>query len=418
MTETNTSSKRLPGPPLFFGKLYGTFLDGIRAHPLFYQVGSFILFLAFAGIAARFFLGLGATTNMNDGYPWGIWIVYDVLVGTAIGTGGFLMAIIVYIFNKWEYHTLIRSAILTAGFGYTIAGASVIIDLGRYWNFYQLLNPSIMNPHSALLEVALCIMGYTLVVWIEFLPTIIEKKDQLRVTQWAPLKALLNHIVAHPKRWNRTLIVVISLGILLPIMHQSSLGSMMVIAKTKIHPLWHAPFLPILFILSVAFMGFSVVVLESFASSFFLNRPYECHLICKIIPLIATIGVLWIGLRFSALFFEDKFQYLFSSGIYSIFFWLEIFLVVAGVVIMVLKLGKRNPQTVFMGAFLLVFSGALYRFNVYLFAFKPGHGYSYFPSIIETLGTLGFISAEILLYLLFIRVLPVVHAMPHEKKAN
>ena len=82
-------------------------------------------FLALAALALigvvfmiyRFIAGLGAVTNLSDGYPWGIWITYDVLVGTALGCGGYATAILVYILNRWEYHPVVRSALLTSVFG-------------------------------------------------------------------------------------------------------------------------------------------------------------------------------------------------------------------------------------------------------------------------------------------------------------
>ncbi len=80
---------------------------------------------------------------MSDGYPWGIWITYDVLVGTAIGCGGYAMALLVYIFNKGEYHPLVRSAVMTSLFGYALAGVSVFIDIGRYWNMLNIFNPAV-----------------------------------------------------------------------------------------------------------------------------------------------------------------------------------------------------------------------------------------------------------------------------------
>jgi Ni/Fe-hydrogenase subunit HybB-like protein len=44
--------------------------------------------------------GLGAVTNLNDGYPWGIWVVVDVVIGSAFACGGFSVAMLVYIFNR------------------------------------------------------------------------------------------------------------------------------------------------------------------------------------------------------------------------------------------------------------------------------------------------------------------------------
>ena len=73
---------------------------------------SFVLaVLALAAIAVlgiRFFFGLGAVTNLNDGYPWGLWVVADVVIGSAFACGGFSVAMLVYIFNHGHYHPLVR----------------------------------------------------------------------------------------------------------------------------------------------------------------------------------------------------------------------------------------------------------------------------------------------------------------------
>ena len=55
-------------------------------------------------IGLRFVLGLGATTNLSAGYPWGLWIAFDVVTGTALACGGYAMALMVYVFNRGKYH--------------------------------------------------------------------------------------------------------------------------------------------------------------------------------------------------------------------------------------------------------------------------------------------------------------------------
>src|ERR1051325_5482765 len=113
---------------------------------------------SFAITAWRFAGGLGPTTALSDGYPWGLWIAFDVVTGTALACGGYAMALVVYIFNKGKYPPLIRPAVLTSALGYSIAGASVIIDIGRPWTAWKLpIFVNRWNLNSALLEVALCI---------------------------------------------------------------------------------------------------------------------------------------------------------------------------------------------------------------------------------------------------------------------
>jgi hypothetical protein len=131
--------------------------------------------IALALLAWRFVFGLGSVTAMNDGYPWGLWIAFDVVVGTALATGGYAVAILVYVLNKGRYHPLVRSALVTSALGYTLGAIGVVIDLGRFWSVWKV--PIYFwnwNLNSILLEVALCISLYVLVLWVEVSPSFLE----------------------------------------------------------------------------------------------------------------------------------------------------------------------------------------------------------------------------------------------------
>ncbi|HEY7528622.1 MAG TPA: NrfD/PsrC family molybdoenzyme membrane anchor subunit, partial [Candidatus Deferrimicrobiaceae bacterium] len=140
-----------------------------------FLVSAAIFLVSVLILAWRFIVGLGPTTAMNDLYPWGIWITYDVVVGTALACGGYAVALLCYVLNKGKYHHLIRPAILTSALGYSLAGVSVIIDLGRYWNVWKVPLLWNWNRNSILLEVAICIMTYVVVLWIELAPAFLEK---------------------------------------------------------------------------------------------------------------------------------------------------------------------------------------------------------------------------------------------------
>ncbi len=382
----------------------------LAQQPLFGKIALAFVLLGLIIFLIRFFIGLGPTTNMSAGFPWGIWIAIDVVVGTAIGTGGFLMAILIYVFNKGSYHPLIRSAVMTSAFGYSIAGLSVIIDLGRWWNFYTLLLPWRWNTHSVLFEVAICILAYTIVLWLEFTPVLHEKGEDSGIMKIGFIKSIVNKLNEKKDGANKLLIVVITLGILLPIMHQSSLGTMMAIAKTKLHPLWHTPFLPILFLISIGFMGYSVVAIEALYSSFYLKRKYEVTMLRNLAPLTAALAVIWIAIRFFSLLSEGKAGLMSSSGTLSTYFWLEIIAVIIGTILMIAVKFSSSPRFIFISALFLIFGASLYRINVYIIGYNPGSNYNYVPSVMETMGTFALISAEFLLYLLFLRVLPILPA--------
>ncbi|MBP6672592.1 MAG: polysulfide reductase NrfD, partial [Bacteroidetes bacterium] len=79
----------------------------------------------------RFFHGLGASTNLSDQFPWGIWIGFDVMCGVGLAAGGFTLAAIVYIFNIKRFEPIIRPTILTAFLGYVLVIVGLMFDLGR-----------------------------------------------------------------------------------------------------------------------------------------------------------------------------------------------------------------------------------------------------------------------------------------------
>jgi Ni/Fe-hydrogenase subunit HybB-like protein len=356
-----------------------------------------------ASVTWRFVAGLGATTNLNDGYPMGLWIAFDVVTGTALACGGYAMALLVYVANRGRYHPLVRPALVTSAFGYTLGGLSVLVDIGRPWNSYKIpLFFREWNISSILLEVALCIMLYTLVLWIEVSPVFLERWQESG-------KSVLRRIaLALSPKIERALPWAIALGLLLPTMHQSSLGSLMLMAAGKLHPLWHTPLLPALFLVSCVAMGYAAVTLESCLSARAFDRPRETPMLRGLARPIALVLVGYSVLRVVDLGLAGKLGLVTRLDGFSLLFLTEmaLFLVPAAG----LLFGARAAGAGFLSAMavLVVFAGGLYRFSTFLFAFDPGEAWSYFPALPEFAVTVGFVSAEILGYLLLIKRFPVL----------
>jgi Ni/Fe-hydrogenase subunit HybB-like protein len=351
-------------------------------------------------IIYRFLFGLGAVTNLSDGYPWGIWITYDVLVGTALGCGGYAIALLIYIFNRWEYHPLVRSAILTSVFGYSLAGVAVFLDIGRYWNGYNLFLPWHVNFNSVLVEVALCIAAYVVVLWIELAPTLLEGKTDPKA-------------VETQQRLKRWLPVIVALGILLPTMHQSSLGTLMIIAGQKVSPLWQTQWLPLLFLLSAITMGFAVTVFESLLSSMAFKRPFETPLLAKVSGVMFWLVSAYLVLRFGDLLIRGQFTRIFTDGLNSLMFFIENILFLEAVIILAAPARRLNNRWLFVSAVCLLLAGAIYRFNTFLVGYSPGPGWTYFPAVPEILITLGIVAVELMAYLYFVKRYPVLPKVEH-----
>jgi Ni/Fe-hydrogenase subunit HybB-like protein len=385
-----------------------------------------LLFLSLLGlfyIVVRFTKGIGAVSNLSDGYPWGIWVAYDVAIGTAIACGGYAVAVLIYIQNRWHYHPLVRSAILTTLFGSCLAASSVVVDIGRPWNAYGFFVPSRWQPTSALFELMLCIAGYLVAQSIEFLPAILCAFQRSRQTPLRSAVSLLARCIPagvpqETPEWvrqatsylrprlNSTLICIVVAGIVLPTMHQSTLGSLMLIASTKLHPLWHSPFLPLLFLINCIYIGFAIVIIESVFGSFILAREYQSAELAALGRLIPWLTCAWLFIRVGDLIQRDQLSAVFHGDFYSGFFLAEFFLMAFGSLPLLSSENRRSPRWLFISASMMILGGALYRFNVYLIGFNPGSGWHYFPSFAEVMISVGIVSLEILGYQLLIKILP------------
>ncbi len=366
-------------------------------------VGLFAVCAVF--LAWRFAAGLGASSGMNDGYPWGLWITFDVVVGTALGCGGYAVALLVYVLNKGEYHPLVRPAILTSALGYTMASVSIHVDLGRPWLVWRIPTFSWhWNLNSALLEVALCVMTYVAVLWIELSPAFMEKWREGPDGFLKRTSDKAYPVVQKALPW------IIALGLLLPTMHQSSLGTVMLLTGPKLHPLWNTPFLPLLFLVSCLGLGYAVVVFESVLASSLLGRPRETEMLGKMAWVMVPVLSLFTLLRLGDLAVRGRLSALGTFDLYTGMFVLETVLFLAPVFMLLSERARRDAGNVFRAAMLMILAGTLYRFDTYLVAFRPGSRFSYFPTIPEVMVTIGIVTLEVILYVVLVKYFPILSA--------
>ena len=359
----------------------------------------FLVLLVVAAMAAyvlyqRLAYGLGAVTNLSDGYPWGIWIAIDLVAGTALGCAGYAIALLVYILNRGEYHPLVRPALLASLFGYTLGGLAVMIDLGRYWQGHNIFLPWLSQYNSVMLETALCIAAYITVLLIEFSPVVLERLGMKNVR----------------KRLSKVLFVFIGLGVLLPTMHQSSMGTILVILGHQLSPLWQTQLLPLMFLVSAVYMGFAIVVFEAVLSSVGFKRPMESFILGKLCTILAWMLLGYLVLRFVDLVWRDAIGYAFDGSTAAIMFWIENIVQIIALPLLFSAGDRPRPQPMFIAGSLLLVGGTLYRVNAYLIGYDPGNGWVYFPSVGEIVLTLGIFSIEIMLYIIFVKHLPILHA--------
>ena len=381
----------------------------------FFTPGVFVLIIiAVNGLVflmGRFFFGLGAVTNLNNQYPWGLWIGVDVAAGVALAAGGFTTAALGHIMHKDEYHSIVRPALLTAMLGYTFVAMGVFVDIGRW---YFIWHPLIMwNGNSALFEVGICVMIYMTVLYIEFLPIVTERF--IGKVNLPGFLSGLNKIVDKILRLldrglSKTMFVFIIAGVVLSTLHQSSLGTLMVIAGPKMHPLWQTPVLPLLFLLSAVAVGFPMVIFESLIASRSLKLKPEMHILTRLGSMIAPLLGIYLAFKIGDMFIRETFVYLTEFNTASVMFTIEmLFGVIIPLRMFLSPKVLKTPALLFTAAALVVFGVLINRINNFVVAYTPPYSTeSYFPSFGEISVTVGFVSLLVLLYRFIVINFPVI----------
>jgi Ni/Fe-hydrogenase subunit HybB-like protein len=350
-------------------------------------------FLMAGGLYAtfiRFTQGLGASTNLNDQFPWGIWISFDVLCGVMLAAGGFTLTAAVHILNIKRLHSIIRPTILTAFLGYILVCAALMYDLGKPYNIWH---PLIMrNPHSVMFEVAYCVMLYTTVLALEFSPIVLERFNLQK-----PLKVV-----------RAILIPLVICGVILSTLHQSSLGTLYLILPEKLHPFWYSPLLPVFFFLSAIAVGLAMTIFESSLSS----RHFGLHLELPVLQELGRVLVVVLGvygiLRFEDLANRGALKMAFHAGYETYLFWLEIMLAIILPLSLLVQKKVRNSATgLYLSAVLVVLGFITNRMNVSITGMEGSTGVRYFPKWSELAVTGMIIGIGFAAFGLAVKYLPI-----------
>ncbi len=360
--------------------------------------------IAFLFSGYREMTGLGPVSGMNDAYGWGIWKTFNVMVMTALGSGAFAVGIAAWIFRRKQLHSLMRVALLQSFLAYACGLQLLGIDAGRPWNFYWIMFPWNWNLHSPLAEVAVCMSVYALIpLAIENLPPLIERYWYLKPHARPRLEKLENMLHAGAP-W------IIGLAYMLPMMHQSSLGALMLLAGERVHPLWQTAWLPLLYVLAAAFMAFACVAGSVMVCCLVWKRPLDMEVLTESARITNWLLFGWMGLRVLDILFRGALLTAFRLDRFAGVFWLEMLTLGAAVYFLRQSILKQQTRPMFLGFVLTGFGGMLYRFSPTTLAFQPNPEALYFPKAIEVLVALGFIALGVVGFLLAVKKLAILPA--------
>ncbi len=353
-------------------------------------------------IVIRFAFGLSSVTNLNQEFPWGIWIGFDVVTGVALAGGAYVITFMVYILRLEKYHSIVRITVLNGFLAYVFYAGALLLDLGRPWN---VINPVIGNSFgvsSVMFLVAWHFMLYMLAEFLEFSPAIAEWLG------WKKARKILASL---------TLAAVI-FGITLSTLHQSGLGALFLMAKGKIHPLWYSEFIPILFFVSSIFAGLSMVILEgSISHKLFKHRlsseikNSHDDIVLGLAKICAGALFVYFFLKVLVFIHEHNWQYLNTTWGY--WFLLEI----VGFVLIPLRLYTHavkyeNVKAVKLASILTLVGILLNRLNTSVIAYNWQVAERYVPTWMEIEITLTVILVEIIVLRWIILRMPILSDSP------
>ena len=155
-------------------------------------------------------------------------------------------------------------------------------------------------------------------------------------------------------------------------------------------------------------MGFgAVVVIENLASMAWGKRVDQ-RLLARLNVVPAWLALGWIALRLGDLAWRGRLGLVLGAGMYSAFFLLELALFLAAGVLQLSPRWRANRGRLFGSALLLLFGGALYRFDTYLLAYQPQPGWRYFPQVGEMAFSAGLAALGIAVFVLFVKLFPIL----------
>jgi Ni/Fe-hydrogenase subunit HybB-like protein len=307
-----------------------------------------------------------------------------------------------------RFEPLVRPAILTGFLGYLLAVGALLVDLGRPYNVWRPLVH--WQHHSVLWEVGVCVAIYSTVLFIEFLPVLLERVNQIeQVTRRLPTVRLYRLL-------KRVSVVFVILGVVLSTLHQSSLGSLWVLLPEKLSPLWYSLYLPVFFWLSAVAVGLTMTIVEATLSAKALNRKLELHLLTDLAKAAAVVLVIYLAARGVDLVARDAWRLSLEPTLQAATFWAEIGLgVIVPVILFAIKPLREKPAVLLSGALMVVVFGiVLNRLNVSVIGLLPYTGNVYSPSWMEVAVPITLVSFGVIAFGLAAKYLPI---FPEEGEA-
>ena len=357
--------------------------------------------IALAVAIMRLVFGLGAASNLSDAYPWGLWKGFGVVAFIALAAGGFVLTGIIHVFHLERYHAVLRPAVLTSFLGYSSAAAILTFDIGISWRIWHPI--FFWQVDSPLFEVAWCVMLYLTVLLLEFSPIVMEYFPGLA------------GIVRFLKKFSLPLVI---LGVMISCLHQSTLGTIFLITPLQLHPLWYSSLLPVLFIISAAGLGITVVAAELLIIPYLYGRKPNLAVVSGLARVAAVVLGVYFLLRVGELFVRGVLPGVLLEGSWeSVTFMIEMIVGILLPAVLLSFRGIRDKPSGLIGCALLIIPAVVFhRIAVSGLAMMGAVGGGYFPAWSEFILMGGIMAAAGLAYFFAVEKLDILDQKSIDKE--
>jgi len=184
----------------------------------------------------------------------------------------------------------------------------------------------------------------------------------------------------------------------------------MLLGGDRVYPLWQTPWLPLLYLWAAAFMGFSCVAGTLLFCSLMWKRPIDLDILSEMNRITAGLISWWLIFRGADLIFRGQILMAFKLNVYSGLFWIEVLFLGVAVFMLRDSARRRDARLMFHAHVVAAIGGMLYRFNPTTLAFQPRPGAFYFPTPVELLISVGFVSLAVAGFVFAVKVLAILPA--------
>jgi Ni/Fe-hydrogenase subunit HybB-like protein len=366
----------------------------------------FLMALAAVGLmlaGIRLVSPLGPFSAMNSVYAWGIWKTFNVMTLTALGSGPLAVGIAAWVFNRKKLHVVMRTALVSGFLFYLTSLLALGFDVGRPWNFYSAALPWRWNSESAMLQLCICEPLYILLfLAFELVPLFLER---LYYTGNDKARAFLRHFSPVIRKFYPFVIVG---AYVIPLMQQSSLGALLLLAGAKIDPLWQSPVLPLLYLIAAGLCGVSFTIFLLLIACLRYRRSLDTDILNELAIILAGICFVFLTVQFADLIRRGLLHAVFAFNSMSLIFLAETLLILFPAMALLSKRARKTPRMLLNVSVLACLGGMSYRFIPTSIAYKPQNSTPYFPSIPELAMAVGYISLGIVAFVFAINYFAVL----------